>query len=67
MKSWAITTRSRSLLCRCGHVDRALHPCCLESPEKTGKGEQGPYMDCLMLSVASAHLSSKLIFQKRPR
>lgn len=67
MKSWRITTSSRSLLCRCGCAGRALHPCCRESLEKTGKGEQGPFMDCLVLSVVSAHLSSKLIFQKLPR
>lgn len=63
MKSWKMTT-SLDLVCGCGQVDVAPHPCCGEGLEKTGRGVQGPFMDCLMLVAASVLLSSKLIFQK---
>lgn len=34
--------------------------------EKTGQGEQGPFMDCLTLIVASVSLFSELISQELP-
>lgn len=58
MKSWRITTRASSLICGRGACGYSSYPCCGEDMEKTGQGEQGPFMDCsLSFPLPRTHLS----------